>query len=464
MQRELRKNSLLYIEVLLIGIVLFTLTKGKGIEYDESYTFWMVTKHSFREIIGATAADVHPPLYYFLCKAAVLLFGEKLQVLALVSVVATLGTLILNNLYGTRPFGVWAIAILNSAFALSPFLLNYNIESRMYPLMNFFVMGVVWASFHLIHKNSAGGWIGLALFGIGGVYTQYFAVLPIVICYVWLGIMFLRQKNYKQVRMLFLCSGASILAYIPWLSILIRTFERKETTEQNRYDFTLIDFLKEAFHSNLLYSVAMAGILLIMAFLALCLFYKRFTEEERSFFIMLGISTVFCFFVSLWIGKQNGHFYSFRYVLYINLFCWLFLVLVCSRINGIVMAALSIWILVLCGSGYVLTKDYRYNFTPYMAKTETFIAEHIAPEDILSMDLEAWDILYGYYVPGHEWVDYYQLDPDQYRGQTIWIFHAVTPFYTEEECQQMKMETERYYGFGFMGAQRFELERVYVKP
>ncbi len=179
---------------------------------------------------------------------------------------------------------------------------------------------------------------------------------------------------------------------------------------------------------------------------------------------MLAVNSLFCFFTSQLIGKINGHFYSFRYVIYIVLFCWIFIVVVYSRVSRISWGALALWTLILCGSGYTITRNYRYNFTPYMAETKAFIEENIQPQDVLVMDLEAWDILYGYYVPGHEWVYYTDLDVREYRGRTIWAFRAVSPFYSKEDCARLKLETNRYYGFGFMGAQRFELEKVYVKP
>ncbi len=278
-----RKKIIGYLALLLemaaVWAVLHSLTFGEGIEYDEAYTFWMVTKHSFREILSVTAADVHPPLYYFLCKVAVILMGEQLHVLSVVSTIAVMATLLLNVLYGVRFWGFRAVAVLNPAFALAPYLLNYNVESRMYPLMDLFVIGAIWSAYSLYRKETVSGWVALTLFGIGGVYTQYFALLPIVICYLWLGCASLFRRKYKNIGQLVLCSVISSVAYLPWLTVLINTLGRKELKEQNRYDFTLIEFLEETFASNLKYSVAMAGILILAGWIVLIAFRKKFRTE-----------------------------------------------------------------------------------------------------------------------------------------------------------------------------------------
>ena len=51
-----------------VAAVLFgVLSLRTNIWADEAYTFAMV-RHSFADIWRITAADVHPPLYYFLVK------------------------------------------------------------------------------------------------------------------------------------------------------------------------------------------------------------------------------------------------------------------------------------------------------------------------------------------------------------------------------------------------------------
>ena len=72
--------------VLLIALSLCFLTVGDEIWFDEVFSVSIV-KHSFSDIISFTAADVHPPLYYFILKCFTLIFGQRMSVYHLVSVI-----------------------------------------------------------------------------------------------------------------------------------------------------------------------------------------------------------------------------------------------------------------------------------------------------------------------------------------------------------------------------------------
>lgn len=72
---EMKNYKQIYIILFISGTCFYIfLTAGKSIWADEAYTFAMI-EHSFSEIWSITAADVHPPLYYFLLKIFSNIFG-----------------------------------------------------------------------------------------------------------------------------------------------------------------------------------------------------------------------------------------------------------------------------------------------------------------------------------------------------------------------------------------------------
>ncbi len=449
---------LLGVEIVLLTILMLTLTRGRCVEYDESYTWWMVTGHSYAGIIEATAMDVHPPLYYFIAKLMMGIFGEKLPVLASVSVIPVVLLMVLASHILMKNFGFLSAVVFNVTVSISPYLLNYNVESRMYSWMNFFVIGVILLGYEIVVDAKVWKWVIFVALAMGAVYTQYFAVLPILVCYVWMGIVFLVRKEKKDLWSLIISAFACVVLYIPWLSILSETFARKGTEERYEFHLSLREFMNEVFTTNLEYSTIMMSVIAGISIM-LVLIQKQY----HGFGIMLVVNIVFCFVVSQVIGKFNGHFFAYRYILYVVDLIWLVVVLALTKRNLCVSVALLTWCSLLGLSSYRLVQDYRYNFAPLMPQTEEFIAQNMQGDDILACDLDNWDILYGYYVPGHEWLDIRKFNPTDYKGKTVWVFRAVTPFFNEEECAELGISSEHFYGFGFMGAQRFELEKVVVQ-
>ena len=67
MGKQKRLPLIYYLLLLAAGAVYVVLALSDNIWADEAYTFAMLP-HSFGEIWQITAADVHPPLYYFAAK------------------------------------------------------------------------------------------------------------------------------------------------------------------------------------------------------------------------------------------------------------------------------------------------------------------------------------------------------------------------------------------------------------
>ena len=77
----------IYFAVVIGGVIMYMmLTIGKDVWTDETYTFALIN-HGFADIWRLTAADVHPPLYYFLLKLFLRLFGYSLTAAKVYSII-----------------------------------------------------------------------------------------------------------------------------------------------------------------------------------------------------------------------------------------------------------------------------------------------------------------------------------------------------------------------------------------
>lgn len=183
---------LLFVGLLALAALLrFYHLDGSSLWHDEGNT-WALMGRSFGEIAAAAAADIHPPLYYWLLKLWSGIFGAN--AFALRSFSAVLGVLLvfLVQRIGTRAAdysgrsGQWLWLPWLAAFlaAVNPFQIYYSQEARMYMLLAVEAAGLFWALLALLQPGAsrravAGFALLYVLCGAAGLWTHY--SFPIVL-------------------------------------------------------------------------------------------------------------------------------------------------------------------------------------------------------------------------------------------------------------------------------------------
>ncbi|MFY9484419.1 MAG: glycosyltransferase family 39 protein [Patescibacteria group bacterium] len=143
---------------------------------DEGVILWQATQPSFGQFWESIARDAHPPLIHVLSWFGLKIFGES--EFALRFFPAVFGILLIpasfllaRELIGRRQalFVAWLVA-------LSPFLVSFSQEARMYAPLGFFVVMALWA----LSKNKP---LHLAMFTLLAIYTHYLGLLllPVLI-------------------------------------------------------------------------------------------------------------------------------------------------------------------------------------------------------------------------------------------------------------------------------------------
>lgn len=165
-------------------VVLGNVTRW-SIWFDEAFSAYII-RFNFIEIVQYTAADVHPPLYYWLLKVWTSMVGvSELGVRSLSLVFAIVGiigvyVLVRRLFHSSR----WALAA-SAATAFSPMLVRFSDEARMYTLV--FAL-VVWATYALIRAIDAPNkrwWVVYGALIAAGMYTHYFAALAWLAHWIW---------------------------------------------------------------------------------------------------------------------------------------------------------------------------------------------------------------------------------------------------------------------------------------
>ena len=122
----------LLILLLALGLRLYRLD-GQSLWYDEG-TSVVLAGRDVAAIVQGAAADIHPPLYYVLLHFWARLFGSSEVAVRLLSAIAGLGVVGAVYLLGRRLFDQQVALVAALLAALSPFLVYYSQEARMYIL------------------------------------------------------------------------------------------------------------------------------------------------------------------------------------------------------------------------------------------------------------------------------------------------------------------------------------------
>lgn len=249
--RKVSGKDLIGCAFLLISLIMLRnsirLCFSGDIWYDELFTMGMA-EHSYGELIGFTARDVHPPLYYFIVKAFLdlckLIFpsADSVIVVKLVSVLPYFLFFIYAVTFLEKKFGVFVSGIFMFCIMSMPQMSAYTVEMRMYGWALFFVTAAFFHAYGLVcgvNYNGAdatqgGGveivknYVAVALYALAAAYTQYFACVAVIMVYlyllVWFVLRYRKTRDKAALRALKGWTGCvvfSVIAYLPWLFVLI---------------------------------------------------------------------------------------------------------------------------------------------------------------------------------------------------------------------------------------------------
>ena len=207
-----QKTKLVLILILAFVIRLAGIA-SRPIWYDESFSI-LISEQGPSAILSGTltmdadssAAEEHPPAYYFMLWDWIQFFGNSLISVRMLSLFLSLGIIlcihqITNHLFD--PSTALTAAFLS---AILTFQIHYGQEIRMYVFLTFWLC---LATYAFLKRQ----WI---LFSIAAALAQYthnlaaFYLIPLAFTPIF-------QKDWKTLRSLTLAGFAAIIIYSPWL-------------------------------------------------------------------------------------------------------------------------------------------------------------------------------------------------------------------------------------------------------
>ncbi|MFZ1250126.1 MAG: glycosyltransferase family 39 protein [Candidatus Microsaccharimonas sp.] len=219
------------VAALIAGLLSFLIGVQQSIWFDEAHSI-LLAHQPIDRLIHLAAVDVHPPIYFLVLKAWATFFSwgdVSLRILGAVMAAALVGAvaLLAKTIFGRRA-GVLAAVFV----ALSPFIIRYDFELRMYSLA---AIIVVLATYVLVkavgttyEKQRYWLWLAYAVLVALGMYTLYYTVFIWIGHALWLLSSTLRARRRvisrpaHELRFGLIAYGFAMVLWLPWLFVFIK--------------------------------------------------------------------------------------------------------------------------------------------------------------------------------------------------------------------------------------------------
>ena len=241
--------------ITLLGAVLYMVLAHYGSVWaDEAYSLAMI-RHSYGEMLSLTAADVHPPLYYFLLKLCTAPFGYSMLSVQIFTVLPYCLLLLFGGIALEKLFSRRAGWLFSGLFLLYPFALQYSCEIRMYTWAALFVFFCGIYAVRAVEERGFRNWALLTFFGLCAAYTHYFALVSVGMIYLLLLVAVCKKKDGMG-KAWILCAVISVVIYIPWLRAFLGQLAFKVSNDYWIPPITvpfLLGFIRHLFGSDVFF-------------------------------------------------------------------------------------------------------------------------------------------------------------------------------------------------------------------
>ncbi|MDK2898830.1 MAG: mannosyltransferase [Patescibacteria group bacterium] len=217
--------------IILISLIVFAfitfLTISKfSIWFDEAFGAYL-SHFSFLDIAKYTASDVHPPLYYWLLKLWSAIFGNNEIAIRSMSaffggVSIVIGYLLINRLFDKKVARISLIFMV-----LSPMLVRYSQEARMYTMVTAIALAATYTLTFAITTKKKLPWIIYGILISLGMWTHYFSALVWISHWIWRADIIRRVSRKGEfiksffTREWIMAHVVAIALFVPWVPSFI---------------------------------------------------------------------------------------------------------------------------------------------------------------------------------------------------------------------------------------------------
>ena len=298
------------IAILIAGLAIFATVAlinapRASIWFDEAFSSYII-QFNFWDIARYTANDVHPPFYYWLLKIWSSLFGTTELAYRSLSIVFGAAAIAVGFFLSRKLFGRKVAWLALAFMAVSPMLIRYSDEARMYTLATLIVMAATYLLVKAEETNAKKFWIWFGVLVSLGMWTHYFTALVWVAHLVWhsakvwqKGMKFKEFRKKLFTKQFITTYGIAIGLYVPWLPFMAYQLGIVQgagfwigpvsVDTPNNYLTNYFYYLE---HDQVQSWLAVAMMFVVVATLiALPKAYKALSNSQKRSFLLIGAIT-----------------------------------------------------------------------------------------------------------------------------------------------------------------------------
>ncbi len=297
-----RFPAIFTLSLLAVGGVLFSLLFlfPLSLRLDESQSLWQ-SSHSLSGTLRIIAMDVHVPLYQVILHYWQFVWGRgvpEARLLSLLFYVLCIPAIYgLGRLSFNSRTGFFAAALA----ALSPFLLWYGSEIRMYTLLTLASVLNQYAFVRIMQKKGRTGWIPYFLSASVGIYVHYFFWLNLAAQALFV---IARRDLFgdRPIRTMLLIGGGLLLVFSPWIAFVVQlnqigNSEPLLSVPASVNIFLLFSEFLFGFHNDAIASVILAFWPLAALGIFMVLRRGTYISDELMYFIVALIFPIISVFL-----------------------------------------------------------------------------------------------------------------------------------------------------------------------
>ncbi len=431
MQKNLNWLKEHIMDVLIWGLIGFfsllyiSLVFNYNIWTDEAFTLKLL-RGGLKDIIELTAADVHPPLYYFYADLFFEITGGSLWVQKFITIIPQVGTYALIATVFRKRFGDVATFLSLIFFTCIPCTMEFTIQVRMYSLSLFFVTLCGIYAYEVYMDNKKVSWLLVIVGSLGAAYSHYFAFVSVIVIvgFLFLAILFTKRELFKN----WLISAACmIIGYLPWAPF----FYEQVTRVRESYWIPEItpevigEYFEWTFDLDLIPGV-MYGVMALLIAAGVIILVRLIGKREKEDMIALLAMLVPTMTVVLGvvISLTKSPIYRDQYVFPALMLLAVYFGLAFRKVSWKLLVFVCTFFLFIGAVQYkeCFRQEYRSTMVP---QTMEFFEENLSPDDYVIYDWEAFGFIYANYFPAEQLVYAEEFDFSQ-DFNAVWLLNTAT--------------------------------------
>ena len=368
---------------------------------DEAFTI-RLSGMSVPEMLRATAEDVHPPLYYGIVQLFCKVFGYTGVVYHLASFIPYVLVIVLALTVIWKWFGMEASVLLITLASLLETAVSFHVEVRMYSWGSLFMLASFLALYSIFTQNRTRDYVWFVLASLAGAYTHYYCLVSVAFFYVILiGLALIKREAYLK-KTLIACL-VTVAAYLPWLIVLLQTFQRT----MGDFWMTNIPYLKDCL--GYLFSGKLQYVLFGIMLLAVALTaWNQRKDFGKVLWLAAGMSSIFgTILVGNLVSRIFRPVFIVRYLYPVAIIAWVLLAVGIASLKKkhIYCAIIGVALLITCIPQYFTAYQADKQQNELLRMTLEATADISGEDSVILTNLEYldWTVL-DYYYPKVEHV------------------------------------------------------------